>query len=427
MQGRTCALALAFLAPTLSAQSVLTVDDDGPADFADVQSAINVAASGDVVLVHPGDYPPFSINGKGLVVHRATSVAPSFEGPVRVLNVPASESVTLRGLVVNYSANPFTPEPVLQVADCDGNVWIEEVNLHEVLTLPGFVGLAGSQVTNCASVAFARCELRAITDFLGVGAVVLNGLRVIDSTVALFECMVRGGTGPSEVQIPGSAGGGEPGLLVDSSSVFLSGCSLFGGSGNDGNDFITCQDCSGGDAAPAVRVEGESSSVEAVSSTLTAGLAGGPDGPGGFCSGVICTRGERATPTVVLGGTFQSEPSATPRSLVSDSPIRDGETIVETYSGEPGDLVVAVFSLGQSPAVFLPDVVGPGFIANPAFFLTIGVLGASGQATFQLVNSGILDPGFSGIPLFKQAVHADAGGDLWIGSPSVLLLLNPPF
>ncbi len=44
---------------------VLTVDDDGPADFADVQSAIDASGGGDEIIVAPGTY-----TGTGLWVIR---------------------------------------------------------------------------------------------------------------------------------------------------------------------------------------------------------------------------------------------------------------------------------------------------------------------------------------------------------------------
>jgi hypothetical protein len=38
-------LALAFLGAPLLAQTTWTVDDDGPADFSDLQAAVNAAAT----------------------------------------------------------------------------------------------------------------------------------------------------------------------------------------------------------------------------------------------------------------------------------------------------------------------------------------------------------------------------------------------
>ncbi len=58
-QTLTC-LALTLLAP-LSAAGVGTVDDDQPADFPDIQSAIDQVSGGDVLLIQPGIYSAFTL------------------------------------------------------------------------------------------------------------------------------------------------------------------------------------------------------------------------------------------------------------------------------------------------------------------------------------------------------------------------------
>jgi len=44
------------LAPTLGQARTTTVDDDGPADFNNIQAAINDANDGDIIEVQPGTY-----------------------------------------------------------------------------------------------------------------------------------------------------------------------------------------------------------------------------------------------------------------------------------------------------------------------------------------------------------------------------------
>lgn len=61
-RGRICApriliAAAAFMLPTLTCPAdVLTVDDDGPADFDNLQAAVDAAADGDEIRVSPGTY-----------------------------------------------------------------------------------------------------------------------------------------------------------------------------------------------------------------------------------------------------------------------------------------------------------------------------------------------------------------------------------
>lgn len=44
------------LAPTLGQARIITVDDDGPADFNSIQAAIDDANDGDTVEIQPGRY-----------------------------------------------------------------------------------------------------------------------------------------------------------------------------------------------------------------------------------------------------------------------------------------------------------------------------------------------------------------------------------
>jgi len=66
---------MAFLSP--AAGMTIYVDDDGPADFNDIQAAINVANNGDIVIVQPGTYTgngnrDIYFLGKAITVRGAT-------------------------------------------------------------------------------------------------------------------------------------------------------------------------------------------------------------------------------------------------------------------------------------------------------------------------------------------------------------------
>ena len=128
------ALALAPLALTTPAlaQATWTVDDDGPADFSDVQLAVDGAAPGDVILVAQGTYGTLDVD-KGVSILLATGATlihqtgtPFTAGTptVRVHDLPAQQSFTLSsGQVFN---DRFSTAAIL-VEDCAGAVWFQEV------------------------------------------------------------------------------------------------------------------------------------------------------------------------------------------------------------------------------------------------------------------------------------------------------------
>src|SRR5262245_31533670 len=95
---------LLALATTSFAQTKTWVVDDvlGPGvDFIEVQPAVDAASAGDVILVRPGSFGGFALQGKGLVITADAGQKPVIGGPpiaTRVEQVPAGEAVVLRGL-----------------------------------------------------------------------------------------------------------------------------------------------------------------------------------------------------------------------------------------------------------------------------------------------------------------------------------------
>ncbi len=94
-------LAAALLAGEASA-ATLTVDDDGPADFGSIQSAINGAINGDEILVKPGRYrETVNFLGKSLTVRSEQGPARTvifLEGETRIIRLNGDS--TLRGFTI---------------------------------------------------------------------------------------------------------------------------------------------------------------------------------------------------------------------------------------------------------------------------------------------------------------------------------------
>jgi hypothetical protein len=127
------------LAPASPAQfQVHTVDSNGPADFAQLQPAIDAAAAGDLILLAPGGYEPAVLDGKGLAIvadggfpavidTTGTFGVPITDPILTVRNVPADQACLIAGLTVFSGA--AGPVGNLLVEDCAGPVWLQSMFL----------------------------------------------------------------------------------------------------------------------------------------------------------------------------------------------------------------------------------------------------------------------------------------------------------
>ena len=98
-----CLLAFTFTANTQS--EIITVDDDGPADFSTIQAAIDAAANGDMIMVAPGVYQAspkapqvVDLLGKSLTLQ-------SVKGPASVVIDGENSN---RGLLCSNAEGPAT-------------------------------------------------------------------------------------------------------------------------------------------------------------------------------------------------------------------------------------------------------------------------------------------------------------------------------
>ncbi len=94
--GSLCVLAVCLQAQSASAD-VLTVGPDPlTSDFTRIQTAVDAAASGDTILVAPGDYEGFRISTKALTVLGAG------DGQTRITEIPVSPFVAGNGIRVGF-------------------------------------------------------------------------------------------------------------------------------------------------------------------------------------------------------------------------------------------------------------------------------------------------------------------------------------
>lgn len=386
------------VAPPLVA-GVVTVGPMGA--HAAIQPAVDAALGGDTILVAPGTYTGFTVNGKPLqIVASSTNVAVT--NAVVIQNVAAGGNVSLSGFDLT----------VLQLGSCAGSIRIHASSIAQVYgvnTSPPTVS-----VNLCPDVAFTRC---VINGYLGLGALANGGvaLRVTASSVALYDCTVHGGPGASGTSIyPGMPGGA--GLLA-TGSVFASNTTFTGGDGGNGG----CHNCAGtpcptGGGQGASGIQVMSGTVRLLDVTATGGVSGTPGcgNPGGGQSAAAIT----GTVTQLTG---------LHRELDGPFVAREGQTPVLVFRGQPGDVVL--LGAAEASRFVFSDVwngVSLVRLARPPLLEQVGTIPPSGTLTKAWLVPD-LGTGVQSRALFLQAWHVEPGGTATLGSPATIELLDAAY
>lgn len=227
----TC-LAVASASPWVAAQVVIV---DGPAagTYADIASAVSVAQDGDVLLVGPGSYGAFTIDGKSLNVFAQDPTRSFVAQPIVVRNVPAGASVVLHGLQSTGSGT--VGADALSIENAMGDV---RVQVCRLTGRRGFfasgstpTGGDGAYVVGSPRVVFVDCVLTGGKGADGstwhLGGTGGNGLQASQSSVAVVATRCVGGAGG----VGGTCGlGGDGARLLGVQASFVA-ASVEGGSG----------------------------------------------------------------------------------------------------------------------------------------------------------------------------------------------------
>jgi hypothetical protein len=425
----------ALLAGMLAAQGhVWVVDDDaGPGvHFQSIQSAVDAATDGDTLLIRTGNYfnPPglgatVVLDGKGLTLIAEAGAQASIEyfgfgiggTAISVRNLAVGQRCVLRGLRVVSSLGR-----AVEVVDCAGSVWIEgcSVTSKSIIYFPTLFSDAALYADGAELVMLSRSSV------VGDDAPV-DALRARDSAIIAYDTTFEGGGGPpfclgGNCFPPANAGGA--GVRLFGSFLLGSGCVMTGGQGASGCAMEIGQCCSkGGTGGSGLVLQAQSGpTLEAhVLDTVISGGAGGPGGQAFYAPS--CSDGPAGAATIAPPGTLELIPGIA-RSLEFGSPIRAGNNAHVSYTGVPGDLVIAAFTLGFKGTWFPPF---KGFLL-PTYPPSADVLGSSASGTLALdVHFAQFPAGLEVLHVYAQAFAIGAGGAQLLGSPSELSVLNQAF
>ncbi|MBM3975952.1 MAG: hypothetical protein FJ299_03045 [Planctomycetes bacterium] len=195
--------AFLLLASPCAAQALWTVDDNGPADFASVQVAINTVAAGDVLLIEPGSYGAAVVNKSLTLLGSPGSARPAF--------------ASLDFIGAQHARALHLQTQALTVINITGHAFIDDCVVTDLET----------QIDNCADVSLANCTLGALP-LAGNG---VDGLSLFQcGYVQIVNSTITGGAGLSSsiTFVPGAGGAG---IRLEQSKLLLIGSTVRGGAG----------------------------------------------------------------------------------------------------------------------------------------------------------------------------------------------------
>ena len=386
---------LSLHAHPAGSNTVLTVDDDGPADFAQVRDAVLAAPEGATLLVRPGLYRGFVADGKGLQIlgESGVLIGGSFTADIdttMITNLAANQEFVLQGVEL------VAP---LRIQSNAGSVWVEDCLVSGSIA-SGFVA-SNTNVVDSASVVFRDCELRGIPagtsgDIAGLSVSVVSQVHVFDS-------VMLGGTGGFD--------GGDGASVRGGSFLFASGSTFDGGDGIDLGDFPGCEPdglatCIGGNGVTL------SLGSEAVLVNPTLSFGTGPNAPGENLS--------------IAPGSSATVLHRSPRRVSVPGPLTAGQPTTIELEGSANEVAVILYSDGMG-GLYLPGFLSSLVLASPLLSLAPLVLDPAGSASLMLVPA--LPPGTLSRTLFVQPLFFDPSGvpgsQVTLGAGTAVTILDP--
>lgn len=411
-------LALATLccfSPLASAAgNVWIVDDEHTpgAHFQSLGHALQVAASGAVILVRDGIYssfpdPAWIVTSKSLTIAAESGHAPVLVDGLRV-QLSANHELLVRGLQI-------VPPELSGVPALTAFAGVSGGKSRAVLLEDCAVGAIDLRTLGATGASFAAvdCTIGAFTPDSGLGqpALSIEG----NWSAALYRCSVNGFSGASAVAF-GALLGGNGGSAVElrnGATLFAMSCLLDGGGGGAGASSATA--CgAGGNGGDAVRLHGAGSRVESQATLLTPG-AGGVSGGAGCSSGQAGVGiTDPAAWTLAPGG---------PHLLTGGLSACIGQLVTITLEAQPLETVFLYSGADLLSQSIL--ALGPYWLADPVKVIGHATVPASGAATYTF-QVPPLGAGNLGARIYLQAYCYDPFSSRFaLTSPTAIVALDP--
>ena len=416
------AAALLLLELPVAAQGqVLVVDaSSGPgSQYMDIPPAVQAAGDGDVILVRPGAYTTFSVTGKALtIVGEDPFVTAIVVARSSVASLPAGKEVVLANLRLTAG---------LDLNACSGQVTVQNVHTGAIFTGGSEVSsLPGLNVEFCESVILRGAhvggfEAPAILPGLDPGPI---ALRMEQSTVYAWDCILRGGKGfDGTAAPPVLPTAGSPGIVaVDS---FLGGDELevIGGQGGAGIDGASC--IAGHEGGTALVAGGflAPSQVELRASSLAGGIGG--------IGGIGCADGPDGELFSLESGQLTTAVGSD-RNYDAPAVLREGDSVTVVVDGghEAGGGIGFLLMASGGSALPLGFPTGTLVSSTPFQISVLGTLSSIGALSGTIsvpLTVGDLGPGIQSVRVFTQGGALTLAGEAIVTEPVATVLLDSAF
>ena len=396
----SAALLLLLLAPAGSAE-IRVVSPSGP--YMQIQTAVDAANDGDLVLVHSGTYDSFAVQAKSLTVCADTSAIVHLQGGVSVLDLTTGQTVCIIGLHAFGDPDAFPLMPWgLHAAGNLGSVRCDRCEF-----VASWADTDAALVESSTDVSFVACQLRG-AEGVDVGG---SGTRAEGSTLTFFDCTVQGGAGLPSNSSLFEGGNGGAGLHAETSTIFSSGSSFRGGDGGYGSFYpfgITApgpgEGGAGVELAPGCL-------MRFLDSLMDGGEFGDPDYP------------DWDAPNAV-GGTFTAL-SGTKRTMFVLNPARELTSLNFSLHGAASEGVYLLVGK-QTGVQWDPARQANSLVGSPFRTLFVGTTNPSGNLTANLVLYD-LGAGVQFDMFYLQPLFVGPSGAQQLGTPITLAALDQAF
>lgn len=437
------ALASFTLACAAPAQAVTVGPPGSGAMFTSIQTGINAAPPGGIVLVAAGSYAasatlmidkPLTLLGTGSSSTIFTAQGPGFPSgmllPLRITGLSAGEQVCVSGLrLVAWNPASIVSHARLafEVIDCAGPVVLSDLVVAPSFGYAGGYFDASAVVRDAAMLTLDRCTIDATTHF----GLVPAALHVERSLVHVNACSFLGSQAPN---VSTNVLDGAPGIVAIDATVRVARSVIRGGAGVQFG--FPAPNPPGTAGGAAIDATGSDVLVRGgPGNELRGGQGGGGGGPGGAAVFVDVGSLVATTPDVVavagLDGNQQPStpaidgpglhaPLAFPLATIAVAAplVAPGSVGSFALVGEPLAACLPLLAFAASTGFSLPGVLGL-FSVDPAGIVTLPVVlldaAGAGGADVPVPPSQTL----AGIVVHAQSLSFAPSGWISVSGPTM--------